>query len=91
MSRLIRAADFACQPEDGAITVVMAESALHHAHVSARRIASVLKHTTLAVGGERTRLGPTVALAAFRPRDTIDTLIARTADQRLSAEARSAT
>jgi len=35
-------------------------------------------------------LGPTVALAAFRPRDTVDTLIARTADQRagVSAEAR---
>ena len=55
------------------------------AHVVARRIASVLKHTTLALGAERTRLGPTVALAAFRPRDTVETLIARTVDQRMAA------
>ena len=42
-------------------------------------------HTTLAVGAERTRLGPTVALAAFRPRDSVDTLLARTVDQRMVA------
>jgi len=92
-ARLLRASDLACRDEDGTILIAFPETDLVTAHVVARRIASVLKHTTLAVGAERTRLGPTVALAAFRPRDTIDTLIARTADQRagVSAEVRSAT
>ena len=84
-SRLLRASDIACRDEDGTILIGFPETDLVTAHVVARRIASVLKHTTLAVGAERTRLGPTVALAAFRPRDTIDTLIARTVDQRLVA------
>jgi len=84
-SRLLRASDMACRDEDGTILIAFPETDLVTAHVVARRIASVLKHTTLAVGAERTRLGPTVALAAFRPRDTIGTLIARTADQRLVA------
>jgi GGDEF domain-containing protein len=84
-SRLLRASDIACRDEDGTILIAFPETDLVTAHVVARRIASVLKHTTLAVGAERTRLGPTVALAAFRPRDTIDTLIARTVDQRLVA------
>ena len=81
-ARLLRASDLACRDEDGTILIAFPETDLVTAHVVARRIASVLKHTTLAVGAERTRLGPTVALAAFRPRDTIDTLIARTVDQR---------
>jgi len=84
-SRLLRASDIACRDEDGTILIAFPETDLVTAHVVARRIASVLKHTTLAVGAERTRLGPTVALAAFRPRDTVDTLIARTVDQRMVA------
>ncbi len=83
--RLLRTSDIACRDEDGTILIAFPETDLVTAHVVARRIASVLKHTTLAVGSERTRLGPTVALAAFRPRDTVDTLIARTVDQRMVA------
>lgn len=84
-ARLLRASDIACRDEDGTILVAFPETDLVTAHVVARRIASVLKHTTLAVGAERTRLGPTVALAAFRARDTVETLIARTVDQRMVA------
>jgi len=80
--RLLRASDIACCDEDGTILIAFMETDLVTAHVVARRIASVLKHTTLAVGAERTRLGPTVALAAFRARDTVTSLVARTADQR---------
>jgi GGDEF domain-containing protein len=83
--RLLRASDIACRDEDGTILIAFPETDLVTAHVVARRIASVLKHTTLAVGSERTRLGPTVALAAFRPRDSVDTLLARTVDQRMVA------
>jgi GGDEF domain-containing protein len=83
--RLLRASDIACRDEDGTILIAFPETDLVTAHVVARRIASVLKHTTLAVGAERTRLGPTVALAAFRARDTVETLVARTVDQRMVA------
>ena len=62
------------------------ETDLVTAHVVARRIASVLKHTTLSLGAERTRLGPIVALAAFRPRDTVETLVARTVERMVAAE-----
>lgn len=84
-SRLLRESDIACRDEDGSILIAFTETDLVTAHVVARRIASVLKHTTLSLGAERTRLGPTVALAAFRPRDTVETLVARTADQRMVA------
>jgi|SRR5215213_3206285 len=80
--RLLRASDIACCDEDGTILIAFIETDLVTAHVVARRIASVLKHTTLAVGAERTRLGPTVALAAFRARDTVESLVARTVDHR---------
>jgi GGDEF domain-containing protein len=83
--RLLRVSDIACRDEDGSILIAFTETDLVTAHVVARRIASVLKHTTLSLGAERTRLGPTVALAAFRPRDTVDTLVARTIDNRLVA------
>ncbi len=80
--RLLRASDIACRDEDGSILIAFTETDLVTAHVVARRIASVLKHTTLSLGAERTRLGPTIALAAFRPRDTVEALVARTIDHR---------
>jgi hypothetical protein len=83
--RLLRASDIACRDQDGSIMIAFTETDLVTAHVVARRIASVLKHTTLSLGAERTRLGPTVALAAFRSRDTVETLVARTMDQRMVA------
>src|SRR4029077_3895154 len=85
VGRLLRASDIACRDDDGTILIAFPETDLVTAHVGARRIASVLKHTTLAVGAERTRLGPTVALAAFRARDTVESLMARTIDQRMVA------
>lgn len=83
--RLLRASDIACRDEDGTILIAFMETDLVTAHVVARRIASVLKHTTLALGAERTRLGPAISLAAFRARDTVETLLARTIDQRMVA------
>jgi GGDEF domain-containing protein len=85
IGRLLRASDIACRDEDGTILIAFPETDLVTAHVVARRVASVLKHTTLAVGAERTRLGPSVALAAFRARETVETLVARTIDQRMVA------
>src|SRR5262249_14429405 len=75
-SRLIGAADFACQSEDGAITMVMTESALRHSHVVARRIASVMRHTMLegeCVGGHRIE----ATLASLKATDSPQSLLAR--------------
>ena len=86
VSRLIRAADFACQAEDGAITVVMTESALRHSHVIARRIASVMRHTML----DREREGGShmdamVTLASLKSTDTPQSLLARVSEPATAA------
>jgi hypothetical protein len=84
--RLLRASDIACRDDDGTILIAFTETDLVTAHVVARRIASVLKHTALAPGGDPAPLGPTVSLAAFRARDTVETLVARTSDRLVAAE-----
>jgi hypothetical protein len=82
--RLIRASDLACRDEDGTILIAFTETELAIAHVVARRIAAVLKHTTVA-GGDRTGLSPTVALVARQRGDTAVSLVARTCEMRLVA------
>jgi GGDEF domain-containing protein len=82
--RLVRASDMACRDEDGSILIVFTETELAIAHVVARRIAAVLKHTTVA-GGDRNGLSPTVALVARRSGDTAESLVARTNEARLVA------
>jgi hypothetical protein len=78
MSRLIRGADFACQNRDGAITVVMTGSALHHCHVIARRIASTMRQAMFehdrADGG---RMEAMVTLASLKSTDSPQSLLAR--------------
>jgi hypothetical protein len=86
VGRLIRAADFACQTEDGAITVVMTESALHHSHVTARRIASVMRQTML--DSERADGGgmeATVTLASLKSTDSWQSLLARVCEPAIMA------
>jgi GGDEF domain-containing protein len=88
VSRLIRAADFACQTEDGAITVVITEQALRHSHVIARRIASVLRHTML--DRERpdgSRIEAMVTLASLKSTDTPQSLLARVSEPAATAAA----
>jgi hypothetical protein len=82
--RLVRASDIACRDEDGSILIAFAETELAIAHVVARRIAAVLKHTTVA-GGDRNGLSPTVSLVARKPGDTAASLVARTVEARLVA------
>jgi GGDEF domain-containing protein len=78
VSRLIRAADFACQAEDGSIIVVFAEKALRHAHVIVRRIASVMRHTMLDREHENGgRVEAAVTLATLKATDTVQSLLAR--------------
>ena len=85
-SRLIRAADFACQTPDGAITVVFTESALRHTHVIVRRIASVMRHTMLDSEREDgTRIEAMVTLASLKSTDTPASLLARVSEQTAAA------
>jgi len=77
VGRLMRNVDFACREMDGSIIAVFTETDLRSAHVIARRIASVLKHTTLCPGSARLGVDPTVTLATWKVSDTLDTLMAR--------------
>jgi hypothetical protein len=76
-SRLVRNVDFACREQDGSILAAFTETDLRSAHVVARRIASVLKHTMLAPDHERRSIRPTVTLATLKPTDNVSTLVAR--------------
>jgi hypothetical protein len=77
VSRLLRDSDFACRQEDGSILFVFGDTDLRGAHVAARRLASVLKHTMLRPGGERPTASPSVTLATLKPGDTVLTLLGR--------------
>lgn len=75
VSRLVRNCDFACRHEDGSILFAFGDTELRDAHVVARRLASVLRHTMLRP--DRERLAPSVTLATMKPADTAHTLLAR--------------
>jgi hypothetical protein len=79
VSRLVRDTDFACRQDDGSILFVFAETDLKAAHVAARRLASVLKHTMLSPGHDQPPVAPAVTLATLKPTDTMLTLLARIA------------
>jgi hypothetical protein len=77
LSRLVRALDFACQEDDGSIVAAFTETDLRAAHVIARRIASVLKHTMLAPDRDKVSIQPTITLATRKSTDTVESLAAR--------------
>jgi hypothetical protein len=77
VSRLVRGIDFGCRDDDGSIVVVFTETDLRHAHVVARRIASVLKHTMLHPGD--VPIAPSVTLATMKSSDNVASLMARVA------------
>ena len=77
VSKLVRGADFACRDDDGSILVAFAETDLRHAHVVARRLASVLKHTMLQPDWLRAPRAPNVTLAGRKSSDTAASLLAR--------------
>jgi GGDEF domain-containing protein len=81
VSRVIRAADFACQAEDGSIIVVFAAKGLRQAHIIARRIASVMRHTMLDREHENGgRVEAMVTLACLKATDTAQSLLARVSE-----------
>jgi len=85
ISRLVRDADFACRQADGSILFAFGDTDLRDAHVVARRLASVLKHTMLRPDRERPGMSPSVTLATLKPADTMLTLLARVAPRQVAA------
>lgn len=85
VSRLIRMGDFACRDRDGSILLALTATDLGAAHVVARRLASVLKHTMLSADPNRTGLAPDIALASLKHRDTPTSLLGRVTPERLVA------
>jgi hypothetical protein len=84
VGRLVRTSDFACQDDDGAIHVAFGDTDLKAAHVVARRIASVLKHTMLAPDADA--LNPEIALVTRKASDTAATLMTRLLPAAIAAE-----
>ncbi len=76
-SRLIRSIDFAYREQDGSILAAFTETDLRSAHVVARRLASILRHTMLSPGRDRHSIKPTVTLATLKSSDSLSTLVAR--------------
>jgi GGDEF domain-containing protein len=85
VSRLVRDTDFACRQADGSILFVFGDTDLREAHVAARRLASVLKHTMLRADRQRPALSPSVTLATLKPADTMHTLLARVVPRPVAA------
>lgn len=77
VTRLIRRGDFAARDADGAVTVVMADAALHQCHVAARRIASVIRSTLVDEHDGGQAVDTTVTIAALRPTDSAHSLLSR--------------
>jgi GGDEF domain-containing protein len=77
LSRLMRQVDFACREADNSIFAVFTETDLRAAHVVARRLASILKNTTMAPDRKRVGVEADVTLATLLPSDSVDSLIAR--------------
>src|SRR6266481_4630327 len=75
LSRLMRQMDFGAVQNDGSIVAVFAETEVRTAHMIARRISSVMRHTTH--GKRDARVEPVVTLAMMLPSDSAKSLLAR--------------
>jgi hypothetical protein len=79
LSRLMRQMDFGAAQEDGSVIVVFAETDLRTAHMIARRLSSVMRHTSH--GKRDTRSEPVVTIATLLPSDSAKSLLARLYDE----------
>jgi hypothetical protein len=75
LSRLMRQMDFGAVQNDGSIVAVFAETDLRTAHMIARRLSSVMRHTTH--GKRDARVEPVVTLATMLASDSAKSLLAR--------------
>jgi hypothetical protein len=79
ISRLMRQMDFGAAQEDGSVIVVFAGADLRNAHAIARRLTSVMRHTSHDKRDVRT--DPGVSVATLLPNDTARSLLARLHDE----------
>ena len=75
IGRLMRQMDFGAVFEDGTVIVAFAETDLKNAHAIARRLSSVMRHTSH--GKRDARAEPTVSVATLKPNDSAKSLLAR--------------
>jgi len=75
LSRLMRQMDFGALQEDGSVIVAFAETDLRTAHGIARRLSSVMRHTS--DGKREARSEPVVTIVTLLPSDSVETLWAR--------------
>jgi hypothetical protein len=75
ISRLMRQMDFGAVQEDGSVIVVFAETELRNAHMIARRLRSVMRHTSH--GKRDTGADAAVTLATLLPNDSAKSLLSR--------------
>jgi hypothetical protein len=75
IGRLMRQMDFGVAHDDGSVVVAFAETDLRTAHSIARRLSSVMRHTS---HGKRDARGePIVTVATMLPQDSAQSLLAR--------------
>ena len=79
LSRLMRQMDFGAVQDDGSVIVAFAETDLRTAHMIARRLASVMRHTSH--GNRDAKSEPVVTLATLQPNDSAKSLLARLYDE----------
>ena len=80
LSRLMRQMDFGAAQKDGSVIVVFAETDFRTAHMIARRLSAVMRHTSN--GKHEMRSDPVVSVDSLSSSDTARSLLAR-----LSADA----
>ena len=79
LSRLMRQMDFGAVQDDGSVIVAFADTDLRTAHMIARRLASVMRHTSH--GKREAQSEPAVTLATLQPNDSAKSLLARLHDE----------
>ncbi len=79
IGRLMRQMDFGALQDDGSIIVAFAETDLRNAHMIARRLSSVMKHTIRAK--RQSRVEPDVTVATLLASDSAKSILARLTDE----------
>ena len=75
ISRLMRQMDFGAAQDDGSVIVAFADTDLRTGHMIARRLSSVMRHTSH--GKRDARSEPSVTVATMMPNDSAKALLAR--------------
>ena len=79
ISRLMRQMDFGAAQDDGSVIVAFADTDLRNGHMIARRLSSVMRHTTH--GKRDISAEPSVTVATMMPNDSVKSLLARLTDE----------